>query len=201
MPLNKDITGWEWACGLGTLRFQMREPLAKMLPWDGLQIWLETPTDRVLLFDDIAREALSALNERLPELLAGKAPLPVAWQERGLGYHFSALEGALIWADDMETLVSPDPTAGHWLWSRPVHANGGLQTWLYNQGTAIWLEVSPGSYGLEYRDAHPDHSLEDYLAQYGPVWRCELAPDQAQTWLAASETLLAEMESHLTASS
>lgn len=192
--LKTDIPSrWEWPCGDAHLRFQ-RDGLMPEI-WDRLQIWLHTAAAAHLLYDDILREGISSLTDLLPSLLAGEAPLPPDWHARGLGYHFSALEGALTWADDLDSVLAPDPTAGHWLWSRPVNAEGGLQTWLYNQGAAIWLEVSPGAYGQEYRDAHPAHTLEDYLNQYGPVWRTELSREQAQRWLTSAQGLLAKMKS------
>lgn len=151
-------------------------------PTELIQIYLKAPGLNALLCEDMASEAFLNLNAVLSAALAGEAGIEPDWHARGLGYAFNLRESRRDDDAPEPEILGPDPTQGHWVWSRPVNAQGGFQTWLYTFNQAIWFEVSPGFYWFEYQEAHPEAQMADYLAQYGPVFRTALPLPQAETW-------------------
>lgn len=179
-----------WPCGEASLEIMLPASAAQLMPTELIQIYLKAPGIDALLYEDIASEAFLSLSALLPTVLAGEAGIDPAWHARGLGYAYNLRESRRDDDAPDPEILGPDPTQGHWLWSMPVNAQGGFQTWLYNFNHAIWFEASPGFYWFEYQDAHPGAHFADYLAQYGPVFRTCLSRAEAETWRGHMEQFL-----------
>lgn len=128
---------WSWPCGEAALEMVLPASPEQLHPTELIQIYLKAPDLNALLCEDMASEAFLNLNAVLSAALAGEAGIAPDWYARGLGYAFNLRESRRDDDAPEPEILGPDPTQGHWVWSRPVNAQGGFQTWLYTFNQTI----------------------------------------------------------------
>ncbi len=158
----------------------------KLHKFDVVTVLLKINGVEIVLSIDAINEVLMLLSGSLELALNNKIILPMNIKIGGLGSVFNI-------NTHYERLDSIN-FSQFWLWS-----GRGMQSWLYNRGGKLYLEIAP-SYPWLYADPTEEEKLDAYITfdqfmkEYKPILVIEIDRSIAQKWLDSCRRILDNLE-------
>jgi hypothetical protein len=140
----------------------------------------------VILAKDIVRYIIDSFSISLEKSLKNELPLHESCTIGKVGYCFSQKR----YMNKLEE--KDDIFSQYWVWSSP----NNVQTWLYNVGSKMYLEISP-TYPWLFSDPDEDESyvpFDEYMKNYKPIVIIELQESLVLAWINQCHKILQTIE-------
>lgn len=158
-------------------------------PFDEVEVVYVYNEHVITLAKDIIRHIIATFVVQLEQSLEGKLQLDSSLTIGKVGYFFSK-ETYLNNNDGSEE--KDDIFPEYWVWS----SLNNMQTWLYNVGDTIYLEISPTYEWLfsDLQEGELSISFDEYMNAYKPIVIVELQRSLVQLWINQCHVLLQEIK-------
>lgn len=154
------------------------KPTDKLHIFDEITILYKEKNNNVFIFNDNLNEALISFGNILKKALNSELLLPEDIKVGDVGYHYN------IDTNNDNDLID---YGNFWLWSTK-----GVQTWLYNKGNGIYIEISP-SYPFFYSKevgSSGGHSFADFMSDYSVLAIKKINEKVAKEWIEKCDQIM-----------